>query len=59
MTKLEKIKNEIRALKRRDAEVLRDWLEEYLAELDPVFVESIERGNADIKLGRVRIVKRD
>lgn len=60
MSKLEAIEAEIRALSRTEAEELQDWLSEYLedhAELNPKFVESIERGKADIKAGRVRVEK--
>jgi hypothetical protein len=58
MSKLETI--EARALPVEQAEQLQDWLSEYLeerAELNPKFVESIERGKADLKAGRVRVEK--
>lgn len=57
MSNLQSIEAQIRALPREDAEELQDWLSQYLedhAELNSEFVESIERGNADIKAGRVR-----
>ena len=60
MSKLEAIEAEIRALPREKAEELQDWLSEYLedhAELNPKFLESIERGKADLKAGRVRVAK--
>jgi hypothetical protein len=60
MSKLELIEAEIRGLSLEKAEELQDWLSEYLeerAELNPKFVESIERGRADLKAGRVRIEK--
>jgi mRNA-degrading endonuclease RelE of RelBE toxin-antitoxin system len=60
MSQLETIAAQIRSLPRRDAEELQDWLSEYLedqAELNPEFVKSIERGNADLQAGRVRIEK--
>ena len=60
MNKLEAIEAQIRGLPITDAEELQDWLSEYLedrAELNPAFVESIERGKTDIKAGRVRIEK--
>jgi hypothetical protein len=60
MSKLEAIEAEIRALPRDKAEQLQDWLSAYLedqAELNPEFVESIERGKADIKAGRSRVEK--
>jgi hypothetical protein len=58
MSKLETIEADIRALPVEQAEQLQDWLSEYLeerAELNPKFVESIERGKADLKAGRVRV----
>lgn len=60
MSKLEMIEADIRALPREQAEQLQDWLSDYLeerAELSPSFVESIERGKADLKAGRVRVGK--
>lgn len=60
MSKLESVTAEIRSMSRQEAEELQDWLSDYLednAELDPRFIESIERGNADIAAGRVRIEK--
>jgi len=57
MSKLETIEVQIRALPREEAEALQDWLSEYLedqAELNPEFVQSIERGQADLRSGRVR-----
>jgi hypothetical protein len=57
MTNLQSIEAQIRALPREDAEELQDWLSQYLEdqeELNPEFVKSIERGDADIKAGRVR-----
>ncbi len=60
MSKLEAIETEIRGLPREQAEELQDWLAEYLedrAELSPAFVESIERGQADLREGRVQVKK--
>ena len=60
MSKLEAIEAEIRSLPREKAQQLQDWLSEYLedqAELNPEFLKSIERGNADLAAGRVRIEK--
>jgi hypothetical protein len=60
VSKLETIEAQIRSLARDEAEELQDWLAEYLeahAELNPEFVESIERGKADLKAGRVRVQK--
>ena len=56
----ETIEADIRALPLEQAEQLQDWLSEYLeerAELNPKFVESIERGKADLRAGRVRVEK--
>ena len=58
MSKLETIVAEIRELPRDEAENLQDWLSEYLedqAELNPAFIESIERGKADLKAGRAEV----
>jgi hypothetical protein len=60
MSKLESIEADIRSLPREAAEELQDWLANYLedcAELNPAFVESIERGKADLRAGRVRVEK--
>ena len=57
MSKLETIEAEVRNLPREQARELQDWLADYLedeAELNPAFVASIERGNADLSEGRVR-----
>jgi len=58
MNKLEAIEAEVQALPREQARELQDWLANYLedeAELDPAFVASIERGNADLNQNRVRV----
>jgi hypothetical protein len=60
MSKLEAIEYDIRTLPMEAAEELHEWLSQYLeerAELNPKFVESIERGKADLKAGRVRVEK--
>jgi hypothetical protein len=60
MSKLEAVEAQIRTFSRQEAEALQDWLSDYLedhAELNPTFVESIERGKADIKAGRVHVEK--
>ena len=57
MSKLEEIEENIRQLPLEAAEELQDWLSDYLedrAVLNPEFVESIERGRADLEAGRVR-----
>ncbi len=61
MSKLEAIEAEVRNLPRDQAWQLQDWLADYLedqAELNPEFVASIERGEEDLRQGRVR-VRRD
>ncbi len=58
MSKLEAIEAEVRNLPLEQAAKLQDWLTDYLedsAELNPEFVASIERGNADLREGRVRV----
>jgi hypothetical protein len=60
MSKVEAIEAEVRKLTRKEAEDLQHWLSEYLedeAELNPQFVASIERGQADLRAGRVRVRK--
>jgi hypothetical protein len=60
MSKLELIEKEVRQLPRGEALQLQDWLADYLEnqlELNPEFVASIERGQADLNSGRVRVRK--
>ena len=60
MSKLETIEAEVRKLPPEQAMQLQDWLANYLedeAELNPEFVASIERGQADLREGRVRMRK--
>ena len=62
MSKLETIEMEVRKLPLAQAVELQDWLVDYLedsAELNPEFVASIDRGNADIREGRVRVHRPD
>lgn len=62
MSKLESIEDEVRKLPLEQAARLQDWLADYLedsAELNPEFVASIERGNADLREGRVRVHRHD
>lgn len=57
MSKLEAIEAEVRKLPREQIVKLQDWLADFLedqAELNPDYVTSIERGNADLREGRVR-----
>lgn len=58
MSKLEWLQAEVRQLPRREALELQDWLADYLesqAELNPDFMASIERGEADLREGQVRV----
>jgi hypothetical protein len=58
VSRLEAIETEVRRLPRGEALELQDWLADYLeahAELSPEFVTSIERGEDDLREGRVRI----
>jgi hypothetical protein len=60
MSKLETIEAEVRKLPTEQAMQLQDWLANYLedeAELNPEFVASIERGQADLREGWVRVRK--
>ncbi len=62
MSKLETIEAEVRKLPLAEAVELQDWLADYLedsAGLNPEFVSSIERGNADLQEGRVRVHRHD
>ena len=61
MRKLETLEAEVRKLPREEALQFQDWLADYLedqAALQPEFVASIERGQADLRAGQVR-VRRD
>jgi hypothetical protein len=58
MSKVEEIEAEVRRLPTKDALELMDRLSDYIegqAELNPEFVASIERGQADLRDGRVRV----
>ncbi len=58
MSKVDAIEAEVRKLPLEQVVELRDWLADYLedsAELNPEFVASIERGNADLREGRARV----
>jgi hypothetical protein len=60
MSKLETLESEVRKLTPEQALQLQDWLADYLedqADLNPEFVASIERGQADLREGRVRVHK--
>ncbi|MCZ7636906.1 MAG: hypothetical protein M5U12_13170 [Verrucomicrobia bacterium] len=58
MSTLERIEAELRQLPLKQALGLQDWLADYLeaqAELSPGFLARIERGEADLREGQVRV----
>jgi hypothetical protein len=60
MQMLEKIEAEVKQLSKAEQEALRDWLENMLEdelEFTDEFKAKIERGEQDIRAGRVRIHK--
>ena len=60
MPLLEQIENEVKQLTKAQQEALRDWLENLLEdqlELTDDFKAKIERGEQDLREGRVRIRK--
>ena len=60
MPKLEQIENEVKQLPKAEQEALRDWLENMLEddlEFTEEFKAKIERGEQDLREGRVRIRK--
>jgi hypothetical protein len=60
MQTLERIESEVKQLSKAEQESLRDWLENILEdemELTDEFKAKIERGEQDIRAGRVRIRK--
>ena len=57
MSTVHEIEAAVQKLPVEQARELQDWLADYLeddAELNPEFVASIERGQADLREGRVR-----
>ena len=57
MSTIQEIETAVQQLPVEKARELQDWLADYLeddAELTPEFVASIERGQADLRAGRVR-----
>ncbi len=59
MSTVADIENAISRLSLREAEDLREWLEQWIEdqrEMTPEFLASIERGKADLAAGRVRVV---
>ena len=62
MSKLEQIKDDVKRLSKADQKALLDWLTNVLddeLELTDEFKAEIERGDADLAAGRVRIVESD
>lgn len=60
MPTLEQIENEVMHLSKAEQEALRDWLENLLEdqlEFTDQFKAKIERGEQDLREGRVRIQK--
>jgi len=60
MQTLEKIEDEVKQLPKAEQEALRDWLENILEdelEFTDEFKAKIERGEQDIRAGRVRVRK--
>jgi hypothetical protein len=60
MQTLERIEDEVKQLSKAEQEALRDWLENMLEdelEFTDEFKAKIERGEQDIRAGRVRIHK--
>ena len=60
MATLQEIENEVKQLTKAEQEVLRDWLENFLEdelEFTDEFKAKIERGEQDIRQGRVRVRK--
>ena len=59
MSTLSDIETAISRLPVADAEILQEWLEQWLEDqrgMTPEFLASIERGKADLAAGRHRIV---
>ncbi|MBM3880856.1 MAG: hypothetical protein FJ387_14255 [Verrucomicrobia bacterium] len=57
MSTIQEIEAAVQKLPVEQARELQDWLADYLeddAPLNPEFVSSIERGQADLREGRVR-----
>jgi hypothetical protein len=60
MSTVAEIEAAISKLPLEQAEELNEWLEQWLEdqrELSPEFIASIERGKADIAVGRTRVVR--
>jgi hypothetical protein len=60
MSTITEIESAISKLSVKEAEAVREWLEQWIEdqrEMTPEFLASIERGKADLATGRTRIVK--
>lgn len=60
MSTLAEIENAISQLPVADAEILQEWLEQWLEDqrgMTPEFLASMERGKADLAEGRHRVVR--
>lgn len=60
MSTLTEIENAITQLPLSDAEILQEWLEQWLEDqqqMTPEFLGSIESGKADLAAGRQRVVR--
>jgi predicted transcriptional regulator len=60
MPTLEQVEDQVKQLTKADQQALRDWLENVLEdelELTDEFKAKIERGEQDIREGRVRVRK--
>jgi hypothetical protein len=60
MPTLEQVENQVKQLTKADQQALRDWLENVLEdelELTDEFKAKIERGEQDIREGRIRVRK--
>ena len=58
MSAVEILEERIKQLPTAEVAELRDWLDDYLEDLQPLspeFVASIERGQRDLACGRVRV----
>jgi hypothetical protein len=60
MSNVAQIEDALSRLSLKEAEEVREWLEQWIEdqyEMRPEFLESIERGKADLAAGRTRVVR--
>jgi hypothetical protein len=60
MSTVAQIEHALSRLSLKEAEEVREWLEQWIedqCEMKPEFLESIERGRADLAAGRTRTVR--